>query len=102
MNINILKTSVQAEIKIRMINATYIALIGEKQKKHVIIYTILRVWVSLSLQHGKIKVEEPNQPLFILQLPTYKKSKQENKENVSNNGYGGMQADSTYMKKLVN
>jgi hypothetical protein len=49
-----------------------------------------------------MKVEEPNQPLFILQLSTYKKSKQENKENVSNNGHGGMQADSTYMKKLVN
>jgi hypothetical protein len=29
-------------------------------------------------------------------LPTYKKSKQENKENVSNNDHGGMQADSTY------
>ena len=98
---NILKTSAQAEIEIRMIDTTYIALIAEKRKKHVIIYTILCVWVSLSLQHGKIKVEEPNQPLFILQVSTYKKSKQENKENVSNNGYGGMQADSIYMK-LVN
>ena len=43
-------------------------------------------------------------------LPTYKKSKQKNKENVSNNEHRGMQANSTYlesvplesMKKLVN
>jgi hypothetical protein len=34
-------------------------------------------------------------------LPTYKKSKQENKENVSNNDHGGMQADSTYRKPWI-
>ena len=40
---NISKTSAQVEIKIRMIDTTYIALIG---KKRAIIYTILRVSVS--------------------------------------------------------
>ena len=65
---NHLKTSVQAEIEIRMINATYIALIGKKAEKRVIIYTILCISVSLSLQHGQTKVEEPHQPWFILQL----------------------------------
>jgi hypothetical protein len=32
-HMNLLKTSAQAEIEIRVINATYIALIGKKQKK---------------------------------------------------------------------
>jgi hypothetical protein len=31
-------------------------------------YTILHISVSLSLQHGQTKVEEPHQPWFILQL----------------------------------
>ena len=34
--------------------------------------------------------------------PLYKESKQENKQNASNDDHEGMQADTTYMKKLVN
>jgi hypothetical protein len=33
-------------------------------------------------------------------LPTYKKTKPQDKENVSNHNIGGMQADSTYRKSL--
>jgi hypothetical protein len=33
-------------------------------------------------------------------LPTYKKTKLQDKENVSNHNIGGMQADSTYRKPL--
>jgi len=112
MHINLLKTSAQAEIEIRMIGATYIALIGKKWAKpwaghhtHVIIYTILYILVSLRLQHGETKVEEPHQFNSFSnykKLPTYNESKHENKENVSNSDHGGMKADNTYMEKLVN
>ncbi|KIM74143.1 hypothetical protein PILCRDRAFT_14692 [Piloderma croceum F 1598] len=46
-------------------------------------YAILCVLVSLSLQHGQIKVNLINLGSFsnYKKLPTYKKSKQENKEN---------------------
>jgi hypothetical protein len=63
---NLLKTSVQAEIEIRMIDATYIALIGKKPKKHIIVYTLLHILVSQSLQHGQTKVEEPHQPQWFI------------------------------------
>jgi hypothetical protein len=65
MHMNILKTSVQAEIEIRTIEATYIALIGKKAEKtrHYICYPL-----PLGLQHGQMKVEEPHQPWFIFQL----------------------------------
>src|ERR1700733_4648151 len=64
-HMNFLKTSVQAEIEIRTIGATYIALIGKKAEKT---RHYLRVSISPSLQHGQTKVEEPHQPWVILQL----------------------------------
>ena len=40
MHINVLKTSDQAEIEIRMIEATYIVLIGKKQEKKTCHYML--------------------------------------------------------------
>ena len=56
---NLLKTCVQAEIEIRMIDA-YVALIGEKAEKKHHLYTNLHVLVSLNLQNNQTKVQRPH------------------------------------------
>ena len=61
---NFLKTSVQAEIDIRMISAAYIAFIGKSGKT----CHYLHVSISPSLQHGQMRVEKPHQPWVICQL----------------------------------
>ena len=100
-HMNFLKTSVQAEIEIRMINTTYIALIGKKRKKHVIIFASRSPQASNMVKQRLKNLINLDSFSNYKKLPTYKKSKQENKENVSNNDHGGVQADSTYRKLLT-
>jgi hypothetical protein len=95
---NFLKTSVQAKIEIRMFGTTYIALIGKKQKKCVIIFTSQFPRAPNMVKRRLKNLTNLGSFSNYKKLPTYKKSKQENKENVSNNDYGGMQADRTYRK----
>ena len=89
-HMNFLKTSVRAEIEIRTIGATYIALIGKKRKKRVIIFASRFPRASNMVKWRLKNLINLGSFSNYKKLPTYKKSKQENKENVSNNDHGGM------------